>query len=41
MLNPFPDVTCGDFYHGKCLPVEHTFSVKGLPFSHAARKLGP
>ena len=42
ILNLFTDVTSGEFYQGKCLlPVEHTFSVKGLPFSHAARKLGP
>ena len=42
ILNLFPDVTSGEFYQGKCLlPVEHTFSVKGLPFSHSARKLGP
>ena len=42
LLNLFPDVISGEFFQGKCLlPVEHTFSVKGLPFSHAARKLGP
>ena len=42
ILNFFPDVTSGEFFQGKCLlPVEHTFSVKDLLFSHAASKLGP
>ena len=42
ILNLFPDATSGEFFQGKCrLPVERTVSVKGLPFSHAARKLGP
>ena len=42
IFNLFPKVTSGEFFNGKLsLPFEHSFSVTGPPFSHAARKMSP
>ena len=42
ILNLFPKVTSGEFFNGKLsLPFEHSFSITGPPFSHAARKMSP
>ena len=41
-MNLFPKVTAGEFFNGKLtLSIEHTFSVSGPAFSHAARKMRP
>ena len=40
ILNLFPKIAAGEFFNGKLsLPIEHTFSVSGPSFSHAARKM--
>jgi len=42
ILNLFPNVTSGEFFKGKLtLPFEHSFTITGPPFSHAARKMSP
>ena len=42
IIKLIPRVTSGEFYSSELLlPIEHTLQINGLPFAHAARKLGP